>query len=87
MKRLTDPIDYTTIPKEYERIELIYFQPLSVLLKRDDKTLSQQMKKLKEETKIKMFTDETFNIDDYILDECCNGRTYRLIYNPIKNNK
>ena len=55
MKRLTDPYDY-------ERIELIYFQPLSVQLKRDDKTLSQQMKKLKEETKIKMFTDETLNI-------------------------
>ena len=70
MKRLTDPIDYTPIPKEYERIELIYFQPLSVLLKRDDKTLSQQMKKLKEETKIKMFTDDKFNIDEYIIDEC-----------------
>ena len=63
MKRLTDPIDY-------ERIELIYFQPLSVLLKRDDKTLSPQMKKLNEETKIKMFTDETakvFDIKAFIL--------------------
>ena len=40
-----------------------------------------------------MFTDETFNINeslinnDYILDECCNGRAYRLIYNPSKNIK
>ena len=77
---IADTDDYTPIPKEYERIRLIYFQPLSVLLKRNDKTLSRQMKKLKLETKIRMFTDETFNINKYIIDECCEGRAYRVIY-------
>ena len=79
---IADTDDYTSIPIEYERIRLIYFQPLSVLLKRNDKTLSRQMKKLKLETKIRMFTDETFNINKYIIDECCNGNAYRVIYNP-----
>lgn len=34
-----------------------------------------------------MFTDESFNIDDYILDECCEGYAYILIYKPSKSNK
>ena len=40
------------------------------------------MKKLKEELKIKIRNDDdkSFDIDDYVLDECCNGRKYRLIY-------
>ena len=42
------------------------------------------MKKLKEELKI---NNDEFDIDDYVIDECCDGRKYRLIYVewPINN--
>lgn len=73
-------MSYESLKVDYDHIELIYFKPLSVLLKRRDCTLSPQMKQLKEEIKIKILTDETFNINNYILDECCNGKAYRLIY-------
>ena len=67
--------------KAVKRVQFIYFQPLRVLFERDVETLSEQMKKLKEELKIKITNDdESFNVDDYVLDECCEGRKYRLIY-------
>ena len=66
--------------EEAKRVQFIYYQPLRVLFERDDETLSKQMKQLKEKLKIKMNNDETFNIDDYILDECCNGSRYRVLY-------
>ena len=66
--------------KAVKRVQFIYFQPLSALFERDVETLSVQMKKLKEELKIKINDDESFNVDDYVLDECCEGRKYRLIY-------
>ena len=65
--------------KAVKRVTFIYFQPLRALFERDEETLSEQMKKLKEELKIKIMNDG-FDIDDYVLDECCNGRNYRLIY-------
>ena len=68
--------------KAVKRVQFIYFQPLRVLFERDDETLSEQRKKLKEELKIKIMNDddESFDVDDYVLDECCEGRKYRLIY-------
>ena len=67
--------------KAVKRVQFIYFQQLRVMIERDDETLSEQMKKLKKELKIKMNNnDESFDIDDYVLDECCEGRKYRLIY-------
>ena len=65
--------------KAVKRVQFIYFQPLRALFERDVETLSEQMKKLKEELKIKITNDE-FDVDDYVLDECCEGRKYRLIY-------
>ena len=38
------------------------------------------MKELKEELKIKINDNESFDVDDYVLDECHDGRKYRLIY-------
>ena len=29
---------------------------------------------------IKINNDESFDVNDYVLDECCEGRKYRLIY-------
>ena len=72
--------DIQMTKKAVKRVQFIYFQPLRALFKKDDETLSEQMKQLKEELKIKMNNDETFNVDDYVLDECCDGRNYRLIY-------
>ena len=73
--------DIQMTKKAVKRVQFIYFQPLRALFKKDDETLSEQMKQLKEELKIKMNNDdETFNIDDYVLDECCDGRNYILIY-------
>ena len=72
--------DIKMTKKAVKRVQFIYFQPLRALFERDVETLSEQMKKLKEELKIKMNNDETFNVDDYVLDECCDGRNYRLIY-------
>ena len=66
--------DIQITKKTMKRVQFIYYQPLRVLLERDDETLSEQMKKLKEKLKIKM------NNDDYVLDECYDGRNYRLIY-------
>ena len=66
--------------KAVKRVRFIYFQLLRALFERDDETLSEQMKKLKEDLKIKMNNDETFDVDDYFLDECCDGRKYRMIY-------
>ena len=66
--------------KAVKRVQFIYFQPLMVLFERDVETLSMQMKKLKEDLKIKINDDESFDVDDYVLDECCEGRKYRLIY-------
>lgn len=66
--------------KAVKRVQFIYFQPLRTLFERDVETLSVQMKELKEELKIKITNDETFDVDDYVLDECCDGRKYRLIY-------
>ena len=66
--------------KAVKRVQFIYFQPLMVLFERDVETLSMQMKKLKEDLKIKINDDESFDVDDYVLDECCDGRKYRLIY-------
>ena len=67
--------------KAVKRVQFIYFQPLRMLFERDVETLSEQMKELKEELKIKMNNDdESFDVDDYVLDECCDGRKYRLIY-------
>ena len=66
--------------KAVKRVQFIYFQPLRVLFERDVETLSVQMKELKEELKIKITNDESFDVDDYVLDECCDGRKYRLIY-------
>lgn len=67
--------------KAVKRVTFIYLQPLRALFERDEETLSEQMKKLKEELKIKMMNDDKrFDIDDYVLDECCDGRKYRLIY-------
>ena len=65
--------------KAVKRVQFIYFQPLRVLFERDVEMLSEQMKELKEELKIKIMNDE-FDVDDYVLDECCEGRKYRLIY-------
>ena len=72
--------DIQMTKKAVKRVQFIYFQPLRALFERDVETLSEQMKQLKEELKIKMNNDETFNIDDYVLDECCDGRNYILIY-------
>ena len=44
--------------KDVKRVQFIYFQPLRVLFERDVETLSVQMKKLKEELKIKITNDE-----------------------------
>ena len=67
--------------KAMKRVQFIYFQPLRVLFERDVEMLSEQMKELKEELKIKMNNDdESFDVDDYVLDECFDGRKYRLIY-------
>ena len=67
--------------KAVKRVQFIYFQPLRALFERDVETLSEQMKKLKEELKIKITNDdESFDVDDYVLDECCDGRKYRVIY-------
>lgn len=66
--------------KAVKRVQFIYFQPLRTLFERDVETLSVQMKELKEELKIKITNDESFDVDDYVLDECCEGRKYRLIY-------
>ena len=65
--------------KAVKRVTFIYFQPLRALFERDEETLSEQMKKLKEELKIKI-TNNEFDVNDYVLDECCDGRNYRLIY-------
>ena len=65
--------------KAVKRVTFIYFQPLRALFERDEETLSEQMKKLKEELKIKILNNE-FDVNDYVLDECCDGRNYRLIY-------
>ena len=65
--------------KAVKRVTFIYFQPLRALFERDEETLSEQMKKLKEELKIKIMNNE-FDVNDYVLDECCDGRNYRLIY-------
>ena len=54
--------------KAVKRVQFIYFQPLRVLFERDVETLSVQMKKLKEELKIKIMNDESFDVDDYVLD-------------------
>ena len=64
--------------KAVKRVQFIYFQPLRALFERDVETLSEQMKDLKKELKIN--DDESFNVADYVLDECCDGRKYRLIY-------
>ena len=66
--------------KAVKKVQFIYFQPLRALFERYVETLSEQMKKLKEELKIKIMNDESFNVDNYFLDECCDGRKYRLIY-------
>ena len=66
--------------KAVKKVRFIYFQPLRALFERDVETLCEQMKNLKEELKIKIKNDESFNVDDYVLDECCDGRKYRLIY-------
>ena len=67
--------------KAVKRVQFFYFQLLKVLFVRDVEMLSEQMKQLKEELKIKTNNyDELFDVDDYVLDECCNGRKYRLIY-------
>ena len=63
-----------------KRMIFIYFQPLRVLMERDDDVLSEQMKELKEKVKIKMMNDVWFDVDDYIVDECCEGRKYRIIH-------
>ena len=65
--------------KAVKRVTFIYFQPLRALFERDEETLSEQMKKLKEELKIKIMNNE-FDVNDYVLDECCDGRKYRMIY-------
>ena len=65
--------------KAVKRVQFIYFQPLRALFERDEETLSEQMKELKEELKIKIKNNE-FDVNDYVIDECCDGRNYRLIY-------
>ena len=40
--------------KAVKRVQFIYFRPMRVLFERDDETLSEQMKKLKKELKIKI---------------------------------
>ena len=65
--------------KAVKRVQFIYFQPLRALFERDETTLSEQMKELKEDLEIKIRNNE-FDIDDYVIDECSDGRKYRLIY-------
>ena len=65
--------------KPVKKVQFIYFQPLKALFERDESTLSEQMKQLKEELKIKIRMNE-FDVNDYVIDECCDGRNYRLIY-------
>ena len=53
--------------KAVKRVQFIHFQSLRVLFERDIETLSEQTKKQKEELKIKIKDDESFNVDDYVL--------------------
>ena len=53
--------------KAVKRVQFIYFQPLRALFERDEETLSEQMKELKEELKIKI-TNNEFDVNDYVLD-------------------
>ena len=53
--------------KAVKRVQFIYFQPLRILFERDEETLSEQMKELKEELKIKIMNNE-FDINDYVID-------------------
>ena len=53
--------------KAVKRVQFIYFQPLRALFERDEETLSDQMKELKEELKIKI-TNNEFDVNDYVLD-------------------
>lgn len=58
--------------KALKKVKYIYFQPLKVLFERNVEMLSEQMKQLKEEQKIKMNNDdEHFDVDNYVLDESC----------------
>ena len=62
-------------------VKPFYFKPLSELIKTDDKLLSPLMKDIKQQAKIKIFIDDSFNVNDYIIDECEDMRHYRLIFN------
>lgn len=59
--------------------EYQWMVPLSEIIKKDDKKLSKQMRKLKHET-LEKIKDNNYVFRDVIIDECCNGRTYRVIY-------